>query len=336
MATSSAGLSSETNVSPLQYLGAGIALIVVTSFGVALRFIPSRDLRKVHVDDYVSVLALVFLTVTLALIYRLVGLLSDPKTTIPELLQWSQVTNWFTTLSLWSSKAPILFLYIRLFGVKRWVKLLCSSTLVLISLVDIAGGVSVSAVCDLRGRTLTPQHILNCSNASSIASVALGIVSVITDSLIFVVPLPIIYRLKMNMRKKISFMFVFATGIIAIALSALAVSFRYRNLHGYSFGLTDASLSFLAECSIAIAVSCTPAIHNCWVKFVVTSTLYSRLSSAFSKQLLRGTEHSDSIRLKGLNVTQVPYKSRANKVSNEAGSVTLYWVDESMGSDLRQ
>ncbi|KAI1352834.1 hypothetical protein F5Y01DRAFT_313498 [Xylaria sp. FL0043] len=243
MATSSAELSTKTNVSAVQYLGAGIAFIVVTSFGVALRFIPSRDLKKVHVDDYVSIIALVFLTITHALIYRLVGLTSDPKTTIPELLQWSQVTNWFTTLTLWSSKVPILFLYIRLFGVKRWVKLLCSSTLVLISLADFAGAVSVSAVCYTRGRALTPQHILNCSNASSITSVALGFVSVITDVLIFVVPLPIIFRLKMNMRKKISFMFVFATGIIAIALSALAVSFRYKNLHGYSFGLTDASLS---------------------------------------------------------------------------------------------
>ncbi|KAI0502863.1 hypothetical protein F5B22DRAFT_652671 [Xylaria bambusicola] len=322
MSASSTGLSQETRVSTDQYLGAGIAFIVITSVGVALRFVPIRRWNKIHTDDYVSVIALVFLIISLALTYRLVGLLADPNTTISQLLQWSQITNWFTTFTLWSSKAPILLLYTRLFGVKRWVKLLCYSILILIGLVDIAGGASVTGVCSPRGRPLTAELILNCSNASSIAGVALGIVSVITDGTIFIIPLPIIYKLQMNTRRKISLLFVFATGSVAIIVSALAVSYKYSGLHGSSSGLTDASLAFLAECAISIAVSCAPAIHACWSKLVVPSTFYSRVSSAFSRSSVRAPERSDSTHLKGSSIARIPSQSEMAIVSKQADSVT--------------
>ncbi|TRX87806.1 hypothetical protein FHL15_011299 [Xylaria flabelliformis] len=135
----------------------------------------------------------------------------------------------------------------------------------------------------------------------------------------------------MNTRKKISLLFVFATGVAAIS-----VLFKYRGLHGSSSGLTDASLSFLAEASIAIAVSCTPAIHNCWSKFVVTSTFYSRVSSAFSKQSLRGHELADSNHLGGSSLTQIHSGSGSGEVGDELGPVAKYWVDERISSDMRQ
>ncbi|KAI1822653.1 hypothetical protein F4861DRAFT_381512 [Xylaria intraflava] len=317
MASASTGLSTATLVSPTQYLGAGIAFIVATAALIAARFIPVRRLNQFHVDDYLSVVALVFLTISLALTYRLVGLLADPNTTIFELVQWAQITNWFTTFTLWSSKAPVLFLYIRLFGVKTWVTWLCYSTLVLIGLVDIAGGASVSGVCDPRGGPLTPELVLNCSNASSIAGFALGIVSVITDGLIFVIPLPIIYRLEMNIRRKISLLFVFATGAVAIAVSALSASYKYSGLHGSPSGLTDASLSFLAECAIAIAVSCAPAVRNCWSKVVVPSAFYSQVSSGFSKQSLRRHGLSDSENLKESDISRTSSQPRGSEVGKQ-------------------
>lgn len=115
---------------------------------------------------------------------------------------------------MWSSKAPILLLYVRLFGVKQWMRTICYLTLAITTIFFLVGPAVACAKCDLRGKPPSQEFLLACSNTTSVAGVVLGITAVITDAIVFVLPLPVIYQLKLAPQKKLGLLLVFMTGIL--------------------------------------------------------------------------------------------------------------------------
>jgi hypothetical protein len=241
------------------------------------------------------------LIVSLALTYLLVGYLSDPTTSIDSLITLSQVTNWFTPTAMWSSKIPILILYIKLFGIKIWVRWVCWILIVVTSILFIAGAAYTSALCDTRGGALTPEFLFRCSNASSQSGVALGTVAIITDVLIFIIPLPIIAGLKLATRRKWALGLVFVTGFFGIVASGISTYYKYSSLNGSAVGLTNSMITTLVECAIAIIVGCVPAIAALWTRLVKRGGLFSRISASFSMRLssksTRTQDSSDWVRV---------------------------------------
>jgi hypothetical protein len=115
----------------------------------------------------------------------------------------------------WFSKAPILVLYTRLFGVKKWMRITCFASLVVSAVIVFAATIYAGVKCDPKG-TWTPEYAAECGYDGALAGVIIGFVGLTVDVLCFVLPLPILYKLQLPLKRRIGIMFVFATGILYV------------------------------------------------------------------------------------------------------------------------
>ena len=117
---------------------------------------------------------------------------------------------------MWTSKAPIVLLYVRIFRVEGWLRRLGYGLLALTALAYILGAtVSICPVKDLNPMDPTSMLYLGkCADKSSKAGVAVGAISVLTDVIILLLPIRSIVRMQLPLRKKVGVLCVFLTGIL--------------------------------------------------------------------------------------------------------------------------
>ncbi|KAI1823262.1 hypothetical protein F4861DRAFT_540134 [Xylaria intraflava] len=185
-----------------------------------------------------------------------------------------------TPLALWSCKAPILFLYLRVFGLKRWLRIASSITLVLIGLVYISGIVAIPPACTPHTRNLSQQFIETCQERTRATNVYLGSVSVVADVVILVLPMPVIFGLKLLVPSRIGLLFLFISGLFAIAASIISLYFKAMSLKVPGTSLAISILATLptsltppriTECSVAVIVGCVPSLRVLWSKILKRS-----------------------------------------------------------------
>ena len=129
----------------------------------------------------------------------------------------NQVEVAINAIYLWAimfAKLSVLALYVRLFGINQAFKRVCYI---------LAGVVIFYCVA------CTPMYILGCvpSGARSIAQVddgqcvktiplniAVGAINIATDSILIILPVPMLIRLQITTRKRIALTAVFATGLV--------------------------------------------------------------------------------------------------------------------------
>lgn len=132
-----------------------------------------------------------------------------------SLLQLAVASVVITGFSMWSAKVPILLLLIRIFGINRWLRITAILTIVVTGVLILAG-VSYNANACMPPDTdlgFTPDYLATCADANSYNGIALGSVSIATDIIIFILPLPVIAKLKLAPGKKIGLLLVFLAGI---------------------------------------------------------------------------------------------------------------------------
>ncbi|KAM7216070.1 hypothetical protein V8F06_008543, partial [Rhypophila decipiens] len=140
--------------------------------------------------------------------------------------------NWIGGLTPWFSKAPILFVYLRLFGIKRWLRWSCYITLVVYWVACLTQTAMIAAACDSHGKPGNVELFLRCFNTSSKAGLASGIMGIVSDVIILILPLPVIYQLRLPPRKRVGLAAVFMAGIVAIAASATSAYEKFISLKG--------------------------------------------------------------------------------------------------------
>src|SRR5947199_7965024 len=116
---------------------------------------------------------------------------------------------------MWTSKAPILLLYIHLFRIDKRLRIACY-TLLASTCLGYALGAGLAA-CPLRDLDSTDPasslYLAKCAKKSSQGGVAFGSMSVITDLVILIMPIPFIMRMQLACHKKIGLLVVFLSGI---------------------------------------------------------------------------------------------------------------------------
>lgn len=114
----------------------------------------------------------------------------------------------------WTAKAPIFFLYVQLFGIKKWIRIISYLALAG-SFLFILGITSwISAMCSPVGREISLEFIHTCTVTSSVSGLITGAVGLAVDILIFILPLPIIAKLRLPLGKKIGVSLCFLSGIL--------------------------------------------------------------------------------------------------------------------------
>ncbi|KAI0190273.1 putative PTH11-typeG-protein-coupled receptor [Xylaria flabelliformis] len=180
-------------------------------------------------------------------------------------------------ISLSLTKSSILFLYLRIFGNVKWLRRTCYVLLVLIALyytaatlVTILQCIPVAAAFDknitsLKCISLTPFWYTN------------AVISIATDLIILIIPIPLICALQMSRPRKAALIFVFALGTFVVITSAL----RFTTL---DIPVTspdplyhvDTEMWTLIEMSMAIVCACLPQIRS-----LATNLLFPKVKSAY-------------------------------------------------------
>ncbi|RWA06384.1 hypothetical protein EKO27_g8726 [Xylaria grammica] len=182
------------------------------------------------------------------------------------------------------AKASIFLLYLQLFTVRRPMRIAIYAGITF-SFLLYGVGVAVATYYEtpragekwtdvLDGRTLIP---LPWWQAQSALSVAL-------DVYIFILPLPVVTKLKMPLQKRIQLVAVFSLALGGIASSIASLVERIQIAHAYDQTWISAILSLCSavELNVAIIVGSAPAFAGFARSYFIDSTVVRRLLSSIS------------------------------------------------------
>jgi hypothetical protein len=113
---------------------------------------------------------------------------------------------------IWGCKVPILLLYISLFDIKRWLKISSYAIIIVTGVIFLITSGFLTARCS--GELDVMLLMRRCQDSTTRTAFALGLVSIITDVLIFVLPISIIVRLHLPVHKRLGIALVFAGGLV--------------------------------------------------------------------------------------------------------------------------
>ena len=115
--------------------------------------------------------------------------------------------------AFFSSRLPIFFLYLRLFGRRKGVKYAVYVGLVVNLVLHVIVIALVAHYCSPASGYAwgVPKYLQYCKKAAA-EPILQGVTNVVLDLYIFILPLPIIWNLQMPFRKRIGVIAIFTTG----------------------------------------------------------------------------------------------------------------------------
>lgn len=119
-------------------------------------------------------------------------------------------------MALYTAKLPLLFLYIRTFGVVKWLRYTCIVLVVLggLGFVSTATYASVTCSPQLHSDEFPPIAFFKCIEGITNACIARASFSLTMDVFMFFLPLPVIKGLNMPFRRKAGLALVFMAGLL--------------------------------------------------------------------------------------------------------------------------
>ena len=130
---------------------------------------------------------------------------------------------------IWFAKAAILMLYLRVFQVKRIMRLLIYSGLAFMFAVYWVSIPTFTYYCTPRAGENWDLVLLQKCQVLDALAIVQGVFGVVTDIYIFLLPLSTIFHLNLPQKKKIGLAAVFMTGIFGIIASVLSLYYRVLN-----------------------------------------------------------------------------------------------------------
>ncbi|KAF3159696.1 hypothetical protein TWF106_008779 [Orbilia oligospora] len=165
------------------------------------------------------------------------------------------------------------------------------------------------------------EATIMCKLDSKMAQIALGGVSVVTDILLWLMPLPVVWQLDLGKREKVLAVVTFGIAAIACVVSA----FRLRAIQMYGY-VTDGkllsvnvSILTVVELNLAIICSSAPAIRALIIHYA------PRLLNVYSQSTRRVRRPSDK---------DIKQLELSNSSEEEDDGSTTYTI--SVGINVRQ
>ncbi|KAI1121768.1 hypothetical protein F5Y10DRAFT_255622 [Nemania abortiva] len=290
------------DLTPHVFDAISIALIALTAVFAIIRCWSSWHLSKrLFADDYLSVLAVIFQAAAFAIYHFFIILLAQVASAAPITKESGRIIvaqAFIAGIALWIAKAPILVLFVRIFGIKRWVRAVSYTTIATTFIVFIGALIPVGVKCSPDGKVLDAQYLAGCLPNTLNVGLAHGVTALFTDVTIFIIPLPVIFSLNLSWAKRFGLLVVFVTGLAGIVASAISLYYKIVNFQGKASLTIVPILLTEIEIAIAILVASVPALRAFWSQELIHLGLYSRLRSAVSSILTRkssdGSSQTDS------------------------------------------
>ncbi|PSR88505.1 hypothetical protein BD289DRAFT_482107 [Coniella lustricola] len=187
--------------------------------------------------------------------------------------------------AMWLAKTAILTMYLRLFGVKAWMRWCCYGGIIFLACAYWSL-VPVSAVYnfphgDEKWDLATDEKAAPAQSAFMV----MGLIGVISDVYILILPWPILMTLHTSLRRKLALGVVFLTAIVGIASSCVVFALRVvlwrAKTEDSTWNVAASYLTTAVEMNVAVIVSCAPAAAAWWKHAVQESQWFSSLRSVF-------------------------------------------------------
>ncbi|KAI0482758.1 hypothetical protein GGR56DRAFT_205963 [Xylariaceae sp. FL0804] len=292
-----------SDLSRVAYVGVGTVFIVICAAFVTLRLIVAlRQHGKLFADDYFSLFGLALIITTFALNDIIIREFTH-VTDLVWIIQMGMVILVLINLTLWACKAPILFLYARIFGVRRWLRWTSYATLAFSALGLLLSLVPTFARCHPYETPLTAEALVVCTSGTTLTAVIAGFIALAADLVALVLPMPAIRDLHLPTGRKAGLAVVFLSGILGIAASVVSLYYKFQiYLYGTSGTLITMLMSVI-ECTVAIIVGCAPATKAFWSLYVSKNASVKKYAS-YGQYGQYG--NSKVPRSHGLNASQPP------------------------------
>ncbi|KAF1343734.1 hypothetical protein BDV97DRAFT_403328 [Delphinella strobiligena] len=211
-------------------------VIILTRFAVRIRTV---GLKGFQGDDYMSMMTIIFFTLD-AIIVQVVSDVGDnlgitkeqaARLTSSEIARKvygskMELTAWYSYSSIiWSMKFTMLFFYKRLTlgslheKLVKWLFWIIGAAYVAIFLT-----VSLGCYPIQMNWQVVPIPPLKCSLRLQ-NLIVITILNILTDAAILAIPIPMLQKLRVPMRKKIAIGFVLSSGLFVIAAAIIRVSY---------------------------------------------------------------------------------------------------------------
>ncbi|KAI1828276.1 hypothetical protein F4861DRAFT_174432 [Xylaria intraflava] len=167
------------------------------------------------------------------------------------------------------TKSSILLLYLRIFGGVKWFRWTCCCVLALVASYCIAAILATVFQCipvvAAFDKTITNK---TCVNNGHFWFANAGF-SILTDVVILVIPMPLVYALQIPRVQKIALVLVFALGVFVVITSCLRATTLDLQASSHDPLYDVASTMWtIIEMSLAIICACLPQIRHLVVKLL--------------------------------------------------------------------
>ncbi|KAH6666341.1 hypothetical protein B0J14DRAFT_604668 [Halenospora varia] len=291
-----------TNGHQLSIIIVPIIMVLLATLCVGMRF-RARHIQKTQLmfDDWLCLVALIltwaFQGVNLAAVFA--GGAGLPIATVMA-IDPSAFTTYLKIIlvnfSLWVVavsvvQLSILFFYIRLFGVNDIFRWACYIFVFMITAFGIAGFFSEVFSCTPVSHSWDPLGPGTCVEAKPYCS-SIGIIHVIFDFGIVILPMPLIWKLQLAFRSKVILSFLLCLGLVASIISLLKIVCLFDLTGIPQADITDylwlTILLQTIELPIGIICCCVPSLKPVMVEIAPAFTsMTSRLLSYAGRS--RGT-----------------------------------------------
>ncbi|KAI1809207.1 hypothetical protein GGS20DRAFT_572956 [Poronia punctata] len=308
-----------TSLSDESLLAACVAPTVIAAIFVLIRLANSWQITgKLHLDDWMSLLALAFLIALSVLSYIGATVPNNPRTPLATIPQVFATLVWVSAAALYFGKVPLLVMVLRVFETSRWVRINTYIVLVAPPVLFAGGAIYVTIYCSTVGKIVT-----KCLQTGLALGIWNGAVAVISDIIILAIPFPVIFKLNVARNKKVGLLLLFLTGIFTLITSAVTLYFKASSLAGSSVNIIGSVIGALLEAAIALVVSCLPAIRALWLSQVVPSTLYTSLMSMIAIKRRRRESKTPLSREMGANDSN--FQGNTSHVYIELADASCGW-----------
>ncbi|KAI1363929.1 hypothetical protein F5Y08DRAFT_308441 [Xylaria arbuscula] len=297
-------------------IAVGVIVTVLAAFFVAIRIYTNRT--ALRIADYFVIIGTVFDLGFTSLI------IAQHKS---NRHQWDVPACWLdvryiksvfsNTLlvgpALYFSKSAIFLMYHQFFSVDKTVRIAIYIGLISTFLVYFPS-IPLSAYYDAPHIGETWEDVL--TNGSPFKLIYWGVVqgslSVVLDFYIFILPLPMLSKLQLRSNKKRQLVAIFATALLGVAASIVALYFRVEllNKDDGTWKTASVNIAVMVENNVALIVASMPTFATFFKLHLSNSLLVKRLESIFpsseTPQSDTGENESPTLRTFGSPHRKVP------------------------------
>ncbi|KAL6806622.1 hypothetical protein GGI42DRAFT_321698 [Trichoderma sp. SZMC 28013] len=215
--------------------------------------------------------------------------------------QWNVPVCWYTATymkiifsfgmllgpAIFFAKAAILLLYLQIFAANRTIRISCYVLMVALTLTYWTNTVlEIAFACPRPGETWT--DLLTSGNPGKIIyfGPVQGSLAVVLDIAIFILPLPVLWKLNMPLRRRIALCAVFFTALMGVIASVIALWARVILLGTPDLTWLESQLfiCIIVENNVAIVVCCVPAFKNMCKKHIAETRAWKALISKIHRR----------------------------------------------------